>query len=110
MREENGEETVSEFDKLCAGLFDSEHLDEAKEIIRKLKTAVYSDTVKSGDTYEEVGKIFIYYPNIGFEPSSTIEDGFMYVIEDNSSDTGLTGYIIPNSYKEKFDSAISHAE
>ena len=106
-----GEETRSEFDTLCADLFDSEHLDESKEIIRKLKTAVYSDTVNFGNTYEEVGKIFIYYPNIGFvEHSLTIEDGFMYVIEDNSSDTGLTGYIIPNSYKEKFDSAISHAE
>lgn len=101
---------VSEFDRLCANLFDSEHLDEGKEIIRKLKTAVYSDTVNDGNTYEEVGKIFIYRPNIGFERSPSVIDGFMYIIEDNSSDTGLIGYIIPTSHMDQFTAAISNAQ
>ena len=104
------EQPASEFDRLCADLFDSEHLDEGKEIIRKLKTAVYSDTVNDGSTCEGVGKIFIYHPNIGFKCSSSAIDGLMYVIEDDSSDTGLTEYIIPTSYISQFDSAISHAE
>lgn len=101
------------FDRLCADLFDSEHLDEGKEIIRKLKTQLF-DTYKIAETENnaDISRIFIYNSSIkGFEENTDYVagskfgiDGFMYITDD------LIGYIVPANMQSQFDSAINHAE
>lgn len=104
---------ISKFDSLCAELFDSAHLDEGKETIRKLKTQLFdTDKIAETESNVDIRRIFIYSSSIkGFEENTDYVagsefgiDGFMYITDD------FIGYIVPTNMQSQFDSAISHAE